>query len=570
MYRALRIARLCSLIVTIAIITMVIASPTQLRSDYQTAFAQSTTIETSADMHDDKFFGEAVLQVLITDTTATSEGTIETLTVSIDGKSDAGTSSTQSVTVPETSKSTGVFELFLVHIDATAVDPSDLDPFNSAGVMNDGTCIVDCAPVVTFGPGGDLDISADIYQDVRFEITAHDVHKVINYQETAAKVSLDRETYGVNSFVYTSIQDQDANLNPFERDEFVVNSATPPNEDLFGLEGGEFVSGDITFQETGDNTAVFKGKYQLGTSIDPVSESLVITLHEKANYDADLAVPENDSNNTDEISFTIGSNDGSIGGPGGQQAVTEDGRISTGRNVYAIGERIEVNVADTDANINPDFIDSVHVGVSSSSDQLMLLARETGQNTGVFEADFLASSNKTALPTSDQKAAIGTNQVTDTLIINYTDQRPADYAVKVAAGQDPSKVFTTRVDVHALKTGSDMTSFTTPSLKDANGKFLSEVTVGSQAIVSTTITNKNSDQSQPFVALVEFRDHKGVTVYLAWQSGTLDPNSNATIGLAWNPDAPGNYTVRIFAISALSGNEILSDVVSSQVVVASG
>src|SRR6185295_3802180 len=104
MYRALRIARLCSLIITIAIITTVIASPTQLRSDYQIAFAQSTFIETSAGMHDDKFFGEAVLQVLITDTTATSEGVIETLTVSIDGKSDAGTSSTQSVTVPETSK----------------------------------------------------------------------------------------------------------------------------------------------------------------------------------------------------------------------------------------------------------------------------------------------------------------------------------------------------------------------------------------------------------------------------------------------------------------------------------
>jgi hypothetical protein len=525
---------------------------TGLTADAQ---AQETTIEVSAD----RFFGEGVLQVVV-DANADDDNAVEELQVDIIAEPDSGSAGSESILVPETSSGSGKFEFFLVHIDATAVGPADLDADNSAGVEGDGACAADCAPFVTFGPGGLIDIQADLYEQVDFEIMA-DVEFELSYEETGGMLELDRDSYGTTSFVYISVVDQDANLNPTERDEFTVDPDNDPNGDLLELGGGT-IEDVVVFTETGDNTAVFEGRYRLGVSILVGSESLVLTLNEKADYGASLAAPENDSNGFDEISFTVGNTDGSVGVGGGQQAVpTWDPVLLADSESYVIGETVHVTVTDQDANADEDEVDSIILAVSSGGADIEVIALETGDDTGIFAASFDLA--------EETDASAGAIAPGGSLTITYTDERPADYSEKLQAGQNPEKDFMLEIDVQLpVSTGTDATAVTAPAPTDASGAGGS-LQVGAQVVLAMTISN-NNDQPQPFVALIEVRDGSGVTVFLALQGGTLEPNGSTEVGVLWQPDSPGEFEARTFAVAELGGGEVISPVATSFITVTQG
>jgi hypothetical protein len=64
---------------------------------------------------------------------------------------------------------------------------------------------------------------------------------------------------------------------------------------------------------------------------------------------------------------------------------------------------------------------------------------------------------------------------------------------------------------------------------------------------------------QPFVVLIEVRESSGVTVFLALQSGILDPSGTTDIGVLWQPNQAGKFEVRTFAITNITGEaELLS------------
>jgi hypothetical protein len=86
-------------------------------------------------------------------------------------------------------------------------------------------------------------------------------------------------------------------------------------------------------------------------------------------------------------------------------------------------------------------------------------------------------------------------------------------------------------------------------------------------ILSTTITN-NNDRSQPFVGIIEVRDNIGVTVFLAFWNGTLDPLLSTDIGVVWQPEHDGVFELRSFVISSLSGEaELLSPLALSKITI---
>jgi hypothetical protein len=517
------------------------------------ASAQETTMEVSAE----RFFGEGVLQVVI-DTGADDDNVVEELQVDIDARPGSGSASSDSILVPETSESSGKFEFFLMHVDAVVVGPTDLDPDNSAGVEGDGTCVADCAPLVTFGPGGFLDVQAGLYDEVDFEIREGNVEVEVNYEQANGALELDRDSYGTSSFVYVSVADQDANLNPTERDEFTVDPDSVPNDDLLELDGGTFED-IITFTETGDNTAVFEGRYRLGVSILAGSESLVLTLHEKANYNATLAAAENDSNNISEIGFTIGNSDGSIDVGGGQQTVpTWDPALAADSDSYAVGESVHVTITDQDANVQPGIADSINLQISSGNSNIEVPALETGVSTGVFETSF-----QLAQETDAESGAIAPG---GSAIITYTDERPADYSEKVQAGENPEKDFSLEIDVQLpIRTGTESTKVTAPLAEDVAGG-TGPYAVDDSLTLSMTISN-NNDQPQLFVALLEVRDSHSVTVFIALQAGTLEPLSSADIGVLWQPDRVGIFEARTFAVAEIGGGEVLSLVATSEITV---
>jgi hypothetical protein len=505
------------------------------------AYAQETTIRTSADDFG-AFFGEGILQVVITEDSS-SAGSIEDVMVDIDADPDSGPGGSGSFAIPETSENSGRFELYLVHVDADEVDPDDIDPINTAGIEGAAGAGSTAAPIITFGPasaGADLAVEGaeDLYEEVSFDIEADDVEITVGYEESAAGLTLDRSSYGSNNVVYISVHDNDANLNPTARDEFTVDPAAAPNNDLLEISGATITQA-VVFEETGDNTGVFEGRYQLGSSISASSKSVVLLLNDKTNYGATLGADENDSNFTVETSFTIGDTSGSATVNEGQtQVKTYDPVFSSDRETYYAGETVMVNITDPDANIDPNAADTIEVNIRTPLGQEEMEVIETGANTGVFALSFTLA---------------GGVKGGDTIAVEYTDLRPTS---------GTQAEFSQQIQVVDLVDATPEP----PSIKDVSGRPLSSLSAGQQAILSTTVKN-NNDRVQPFVALIEVRDSSGVTVYLAWQTGTLNPAGEVEVGLSWKPEQAGDYEVRTFIISDLASPQVLSPVEQSAVTV---
>jgi hypothetical protein len=89
-----------------------------------------------------------------------------------------------------------------------------------------------------------------------------------------------------------------------------------------------------------------------------------------------------------------------------------------------------------------------------------------------------------------------------------------------------------------------------------------QLLVGSQLGLGVMVEN-NSDAPQPFVVLVDIRDADGLSVYIAWQGGTLDPAGKASVEVSWIPELAGDYEVRTFAVSSLDDGTVISEVASS-------
>jgi hypothetical protein len=82
---------------------------------------------------------------------------------------------------------------------------------------------------------------------------------------------------------------------------------------------------------------------------------------------------------------------------------------------------------------------------------------------------------------------------------------------------------------------------------------------GGQRLLTATIAN-NSTQSLSYAAFLDLRDSEGVTQYLEFHKGRLDPEASSDIASSWTPDRPGEYELRVFVISDFENPEILSQI----------
>jgi hypothetical protein len=127
--------------------------------------------------------------------------------------------------------------------------------------------------------------------------------------------------------------------------------------------------------------------------------------------------------------------------------------------------------------------------------------------------------------------------------------------------------FTTEVPVGKVVPAAESTITAAPIIKDSAGKAIANVTIGRQVLLSTEIES-DLDRAIEFVAIVEVRNHDGITVYLAWQTGTLDSESKAEVGLPWIPSESGDYEVRTFVMSNLNDSpQVLSGIKQSELTV---
>jgi hypothetical protein len=152
----------------------------------------------------------------------------------------------------------------------------------------------------------------------------------------------------------------------------------------------------------------------------------------------------------------------------------------------------------------------------------------------------------------------------ESLIMVYTDEKPADYQTRLDSGQATEKDFSLEVDTLAGSSGLPSVTVSAPSASGVGG---STLVAGTQIGLSTTIENDRSVE-QPFVTLIEVRDSSGITVYLAWQTGNLQPADSTMIGVSWTPEASGTYEVRTFSLTSLSEGLVISEVATADIMIA--
>jgi len=101
---------------------------------------------------------------------------------------------------------------------------------------------------------------------------------------------------------------------------------------------------------------------------------------------------------------------------------------------------------------------------------------------------------------------------------------------------------------------------------DAFGNSLDTVSVDQQVQISADLAN-GQDREQAFAYLVQIQDGNGVTVALAWITGSLAPGQSFSPALSWIPTQAGTYTATAFVWESVDNPTALSPPVSTTVTV---
>jgi len=212
-----------------------------------------------------------------------------------------------------------------------------------------------------------------------------------------------------------------------------------------------------------------------------------------------------------------------------------------------------IRVTDVDEDLDSTIVDTFKVDVFSDSDSggFQATVSETGEDTGVFEAIIYFSDS---MATSGLTLRVSEG---DTVTVEYTDETL------------PGPDYTTADDITVAATTTVGT--TTPPLErapaanarvvDAFGSSVAEVSVDQQVQIAADVANSQGKE-QSFAYLVQVQDANGVTVSLAWITGSLNAGQSMSPALSWTPSASGSYTATVFVWESVDNPVALSPTVT--------
>lgn len=234
------------------------------------------------------------------------------------------------------------------------------------------------------------------------------------------------------------------------------------------------------------------------------------------------------------------------------------------KDAFRIDERGVLRVIDPDANRHPDTIDTTNVRFWSTTDRggLSVVLRETGDRTGIFEEIITFTPDEESTGTR-LRVSEG-----DTITAKFTDN-----TLPAPAALDAQETFT--VEVEELFASALIGSKVPPleravasdiELVDQTGAALTDVTVGSQVLIQSEVTNSQT-KKQPFAYIVQIKDDNDVTVSLSWVTGEIPAKDSLKAAQSWIPDAAGDYTIEVFVWASVDIPDPLSPTRTAHVTV---
>ena len=101
-------------------------------------------------------------------------------------------------------------------------------------------------------------------------------------------------------------------------------------------------------------------------------------------------------------------------------------------------------------------------------------------------------------------------------------------------------------------------------VRDLEGNYVTSITTGQQVTLNVAFSI-NSSVSQPFIGVLEMRDADGVTIFVGWQTGTLQNTRQTEFSMSWIAEKAGDYQIRQFALSNLTSPVVLDIVTTTNI-----
>ena len=375
-----------------------------------------------------------------------------------------------------------------------------------------------------------------------------DVETYFSISNFGALIELDKAVYHWTDVVYFSITAPDHNRNTASEEQ-IGTSALPIQ---VTTRSGKMCSGSTyKADESAPDSGVFEGEIQLSGFDHTMSSSQAYTATATNCGSAnDSGILKTDSQ-TDGISVSYEYNDAQVV-VASASIVWNIGEAYFDSSAVSAGGSALVTVVDHDENLGDDVIDTFTIDVFSDSDNggFNLTMNETNEDTGVFEGTVYFT---TDLATSGTSLRVSEG---DTVTAEYTDETlPEPYTT------DDDLTIAATTTVGTAFPPLERAPAANARVVDAFGASVAEVSVDQQVQIAADVSNGQS-KDQAFAYLVQVQDGDGVTVSLAWITGSLTAGQSMSPALSWTPSDSGSYTATVFVWESVDNPTALSPTVS--------
>jgi len=431
--------------------------------------------------------------------------------------------------IQETGEDTGVFQTVVTlpeaNVGGTAVD------FGEAVVLT----------YADQGLSGEDQVGDDSY----------DAETGFSISNFGALVELDKAVYNWTDTVYVTITAPDHNTNTAS-EETIGTTALPIQVTTRNGKMCTSTTGSTTYvaAESGPDTGVFTAEvalegYALSQAHNTPSQGDACSATD------DTAGEIQTAGQTDGISVSYEYNDGSVV-VASASIVFNIAEASFDTSSASAGGSATFTVVDPDENTNDSVIDTFTVAVFSDSDNggFKMTMNETNEDTGVFEGTVVFTSD-TATSGNSLRVSEG-----DTVTAEYDD-----YTLPEPYTDSDDLTIAGTLTIGTAFPPLERAPAANARVVDAFGASVAEVSVGQQVQIAADVSN-GQDGDQAFAYLVQVQDGNGVTVSLAWITGSLTGGQSMSPALSWTPSDSGSYTATVFVWESVDNPTALSPTVS--------
>jgi len=379
-----------------------------------------------------------------------------------------------------------------------------------------------------------------------------DIGLTVYTSNFGATIELDQKVYTWTDKVYITIVAPDHNMDSGLVDEIGNTSSDPVKVSTRGNELDQY-----KLVESGADTGIFIGEVTLkgmthdadGDGTNDIDATPTALTTGSGPTGGELATTDNDGLT---VSFEFSEDETVVGSALIRWNI---GEVQWLEASYPASGTGVIRVIDADMNLNPEAIDNFEVDAWSDSDAggIDLTVTETNEATGIFEGTvFFTTSNDS----SGHRLRVAEG---DTVTAEYEDNTlPDPYTTADELDITATSLIGTVVPPLERAPAANLRTV------DAFGNSLNAVSVDQQVQLTADLAN-GQDREQAFAYLVQVQDGDGVTVSLAWITGSLSSGQSFSPALSWIPTESGSYTATAFVWESVDNPTALSPPVSTTI-----